>query len=253
MKEKDHLARPPQDSPQALNRELKGIFNLLPDYNIFMADEGTYREDLSIGRLVDTRTPEQFKQDFDNLEAQLRRRSRSEMRLTLKRRLSSLLGMSQLTTSARVYIERKFDKMTVVGIEREEYEELPFATELQVYARMFQWDNPFSGGIFDPEQAPEIDRKLYLGAAESLIARERIGRAIEEDEVLRELRKEAEEAGREYKEREKTVSPEERSTMQKDEERAEALVNNILQRQKEEEELVRAWRNEYIQRYGDEP
>jgi len=254
MTEKRHPERQPQKSPQELNQELRGVFQLLPNFNIFYAKEGVYDIDLS-GRLVDTRAPEQWRKDMDDLEAQLERRKRSEILPLLQSRLQGLLGQSHLTPSARTYMGWEFDEMAVEGLEREDYSsELPFVTELQFYTSLFQWDNPESGGIFDSEQARDIDKRLYHRAVDEILLRQRLHEQFEEDKGMQDLLGQVLEAGIiKTGEKTKTMSPEELEEHNKQIAESDEAARKIIRRREEEQALVKVWREEYSTRYGDEP
>jgi hypothetical protein len=253
MTEQHYPERQPQKSPQELNQELRGVFQLLPDANIFYAKEGVYDIDPS-GRLVDTRTPEQWREDMDNLAAQLERRKRSEILPLLQSRLQGLLGQSHLTPSARTYMGWEFDEMAVEGLEREDYSsELPFVTELQFYTSLFQWDNPESGGIFDSEQARDIDKRLYHRAVDETLLRQRLHRQFEEGEGMQDFLRQVLEAGIKTGEKIKTMSPEELEEHNKQIAKSDEAAHEIIRRREEEQALIKVWREEYSTRYGDEP
>lgn len=253
MTEQYHPEKQPKKLPQELNQELKRVFQLLPDFNIFKAAEGTYDVNPS-GHLIDTRSPEEWKKDMDSLEAHLKGRKRSEIRPMLRARLHELLDQSHLTPSARTYAEWEFDELTVEGVEREDLPpELPFATELQYYTCLFQWNDAKNGGIFDPEQVRNIDRRLYKRAVEGILGRQRRERQFDEDKELQDSMRQAVEYGKEMKERIKRMSPEELEEYNREKAEEDAHAQETMQRWQKEEALVKVWREEYTDRYGDEP
>lgn len=201
-------------TPQELNAELRELFDLLPDF-IISHDVGTFSQDPDSPFPVDSRTPEEYGQACENLNSQWDRRTKSEIREYLIKTLSDKLEPSFLTNGAQRYLKKLFNKLTIVGIIRRNIF-IHCPSELDVFTRILQWDTP-SGGIFDSEVAPVIDRELYRMFMKDQATRTEIP---ENDTIAEAI---LEEEGDSY-----------------------YSLKQMIQRQKEENELERDWRAEYM-------
>ncbi len=253
MTEQNHPEKQQEKTPQELNQDLRTIYDLLPNFNIFYAEEEIYQID-HVGNLIDTRSDEQYWADLNNLEENLKRRKRSEMSPILQARLHGLLEQSHLVPSARTYVEREFDQIAAEGLEHEDYpNQLPFKTKLQFYTRLFKWKDPDNGGIFDTEQAQDIDRSLYRMAVNGILSRQRTDELLAEDEEIQDLLSRVRETIKTTEEKIKTMTPEELAEYNAKKVKEDEAAHETLRKLKDEEALVKVWRNEYKTRYGDEP
>lgn len=212
-----HVADYEQLTPCQCNQELKRLFELCPDFGLL--------------QLPPDQTPSKIDSDdyFTEMDAMIERRERSQTREILTQRLKQLLRFSQTTGSFNQYLFKEFsERISIWGLDRKSYSNIP--SEFDYYTRLLGWDNPGNGGIFKAEKAKKIDRIAYQNfVSTSLAAKMACEESGEEPLNLAEILEEM------------------RALDDKQEPKKTAL--SLL----EDENLMKAWREEYIKKFNDEP
>ncbi len=133
-------------TPDQLNEEFRRLYQALP-FDIF--------PDISTTRGVLQPTGDELLETYALAGRAIDRRSRSELKGILMKRLSQLLEYSQGTAAFRSFIQDVFSEEFDYGVEKDD---LP---EYDLFSRLLDLEDPQSAGIFDHEKAKEIERKGY--------------------------------------------------------------------------------------------
>ncbi len=168
-------------SPQELNCRLKGAFYLLPP-SLYSSEEIAFL-DKTAKDMTSLITGGDDAIKLSQYEAtrkrEANRRRNSESGPILITQLSGLLSLSLLPTSAVVYVRHSYEDMLINGVTSKGPDET--SPELEEYARLFQWNNPESGGAFAAQTVPEIDAALYHRAEQDV---KRYREVIEERKIF---------------------------------------------------------------------
>lgn len=214
MTEKYDPEQPKPKLPYEHNAEFKRIFELLPDFG--------FSEEASM---------------YSN---------------KLKALFEKKLGESFLLKGSQEYLRREFDGMIIQGIRKDEG---IFPSEMEAYSRLFRWDIKGSGGPFNPDVAPVIDRDLYRHVARRVLMRkgfeERL--ELEKDDAFDDFLEVLDEQQQANGGKRESMSLEDLDALRERTAKAYNEEQRKLDRYKADEELIRVWRNEYINQYHDEP
>jgi hypothetical protein len=244
-------------SPQELNREFKGLYDLLPDYTSICYvtnDEYSSIEDIIRKQL------EAFTENHDDYETSRQQRLNSDLHTVIIGKFSTLLTYASdvrhlITKSCSSNILLGVEHTFEFGLDRSGMED--FNSELDSLTKINEWDNPESGGIFDPEKSAEVEGKMYHAAVNSLFSREKVHEKLEkefiEDPFWLALKEKITTDRIAEKIMDQLLSPEEQLEKKKAEESSAQFVRETDQKWLDEEQLVKNWRLEYIDLHGNEP
>lgn len=237
---RSHLERYQVMSPRERNAELKGLFDLLPDFD---ATFGEY----------DPKDPNIVKhiQDIDD---HITKRKNSTFSIGIVVRLSSLLSFAKITHSFRSYILDDFADKREIGVtktEKEEFMGMVFDSDSASSNMLFQWDDYESGGIFDEEQSRDIEARAYNQAFRQQLMLKRIDETGIDIATLKEMVR----SRVDIHDPEKLAALEE--ILDKDQrdgkKEKDRYIKGILKKEHRQKERVMQWRLEFIERYGNEP
>ncbi len=165
------------------------------------------------------------------------RRKKSILKQKLETRLKDLLPFAEVTDSYKSFIFDKFNYDFEQGAATSDY------------SKLFQWDNSESGGIFDKDKAKEIERIAY--AREVGMQLFRMGLQPTEEELEKE-----DNNLKMRRARQEQLSKMPDEEIQKLDVREQEEAHFIQNRQRDEQERkkrLEIWRDEFVQKYGDEP
>ena len=172
-------------------------------------------------------------------------------------RLEDLLSFAKITGSFRSYIIDRYGFQMEIGVTKgstEEFEGMVFVSDSAWNKELFQWNNVGSSGIFDEKEAKGIEVKAYNRVFRDQLLFKKIDeeaeRICEEDE---ETKKIIHSMIKNYKLEKLFMSGEELEELAIKEKEAERAVEEILKKHQRRKELVMQWRDEFVERYGDEP
>lgn len=221
-------------TPQERNTEMKGVFELLPDFDAIFENGDPY-----------------------GIEQRIKIRKNSELVQDLTTRLKDLLSFAKITSSFKSYIIDRYDFYMEFGVTKgltEELEGKVFVSDSAWNRELFQWDNAGSGGIFDERVEKGIEVKAYNSAFREQLMFKNIDENIEKmnegDEEFKEIIRSIVENSKLEK---LFLSGEELEELAIKEKEEESAVEEILEKHQRKKELVMRWRDEFIERYGDEP
>lgn len=228
-------------TPQERNAEMKELFVLLP----FLPDGN-----LTLTRLLALLEPEDVKERLASIDLYYagekdisNHRLNSVLRQNLTVRLNALLSFSVITDVFKVCIADAFNHNFDVGVSEESLEGWIFPRGRKWYADLFQWDQ-LGGGIFDKQEAEKIEQKAYVSAIDQ---QSKLKLPYEEE------RDEEEQYDLYLREEGLTRTEKERQELEVMKQEWRRLDEERLRNERELKELVGRWRDEFVQRYGDEP
>jgi len=153
-------------------------------------------------------------------------RENSQFRQNLLDRYDDLTSYAVVTKSCIQYIRNRFDHFALDGIEKDKQSDED--SEMNYYGRLLRWNNPSSGGIFSESEAEELEAEIYRREVKSQLGLKSLGGDVEGIKSLCELDDVA---------------------LQK----MPRFFVDFINKLHDEEELVRDWRNDYIEKYNVEP
>jgi hypothetical protein len=236
-----HIGRYQAMSPQERNAEIKGIFDLLPDFH------GTFEHQEGIGAIGKDA-------GFERINNLIERIVNSDFKKDLSLRLESLLSLAPITESFKIFIIDKFDEEFEYGITRstDTIGDKIIPSSAEFYSSLFQWDSPENAGIFD-KNPKKIEGNAYKNLVcfhlSSMQMAEKMGLT---QENIKEMKKDAENEGQFFEIAEQFESGE---GLRKLEIAKEANYNlkKILDKDQKRKELIERWKIEFKNLYGEEP
>lgn len=272
MKERNQYAeRYEIMSPIERMREMRDIYSYIPHVNTFIKPPEDITREERAKRYE--RFPEIFRESFnldsdlealertrpENLEKHRRihsameQRAESQLKGILAERLKALVPYLHFTSSGQRYIVACFETIFVTGIELDAKSD-PSESQ-DIFEILYKWKDEGDGGPFNKDNAQELERIAYKNAIDTQLFKKRLVEEMESDETIgffRELGATIRQdmSKDEIRELESEAQVQERKqVLQELEERA------VKEGEKEAEleELIKNWRNEYIEKYGVEP
>jgi len=145
-------------TPQQLNSRMRKLFGLLPDFNNTFALPKFNSDEKNIDPLINSQ----------KIEFIINRRKKSELKQKLLGQLGNMLSFATITESFKSFIVDRFEREFEIGLIREsfEFEGMTVYSELDRYAKLFQWNSRENGGIFS-KYTREIERAAYNMAVRS--------------------------------------------------------------------------------------
>lgn len=140
-------------TPQQGNAEMRGLFEVLPDYS------SNFNSSYPKSSAVDS-----INQRIHDFSQNRKRRENSELNQDLTARIKTLLSFAEITDSFKSYINIKYTNYLGTGILKRDLEidgQVAMDSEIGTEDAIFQWINPENGGIFDQREARDIEAKAY--------------------------------------------------------------------------------------------
>lgn len=219
-------------SPHQRNQELRGLFDMLPDFNAVNI----------LGESTDGAV--------ETIEKSAEQRMTSPFAKSLKERLTQLLKFGFTTNASKAFISRRYDSYLREGITKKEIN--PHIPELELWGNALRWDLPENGGMFAENEARDIDKALYKHAVEDIVSNRNIA-----EEVLKMIEgvsdKKFVDAARAFHERKRKLSDFELSLLSYEDRLTTVIVQYRAEEKLEDIRLIERWRGEHIERFGDEP
>lgn len=258
-------------SPRERMQEMRDIYSYIPHVNTYLKppEEITREERAKIYE----RFPEILRESF-NLESALEalgktqpedleehrrvhsameQRAESQLKGILAERLRTLAQYLHFTSSGQRYVVTSFENIFVTGIELDAKSDPSESRD--IFEILYKWKDEGDGGPFNKDKAQELERIAYRNAMQIQLFKKRLEGEMVSDEMkgffrelgttirqnmsedeIRELESEAAE-----QERKQVLQELEKRAVKEEEKEAEL------------EELIKNWRNEYIEKYGVEP
>lgn len=156
---------------------------------------------------------------------------------TLDAWMKNLLSFAVVTDSFKSFIVNRFEPDRVKRWVSPEN------------TRLFQWDNPESGGIFDEIKTKEIEKRAYGLEVKRQLTMRRIALTAG---VIKENgeKKEIDQSGKERLRFERMFMSEYERKLEQQRDRE---VGEMAEKIRREKEFIVQWRLDFIQMYGDEP
>lgn len=238
-----HLERYQTMTPVERNREMKMLFDLLPDFDATFRSEGS--ADYS---------------KMEELDEKLKKRKNSDWSRNLLARLGDLLQFALITPSFKTYILGEYRHALEWSITKKTEEflingrNIKDIGEVEMNAELYEWSNPESGGIYDKTKAKNIEAKafsrLFQLQLANLDAEELVGNRIEEEAefmLKNNLAKQKVEFKRLF------MSDEERKIFQKNKLEGDISAHELIEEGIERKKLAITWRQEFKEKYNEEP
>lgn len=232
-------------NPYQRNQELKGLFDMLPDFGAIWPIRNVTGKGLS-----ENLDFEQFLDFSKTYKERETHRLSSQTRGNLVSRLNALLPFGFTTDHCKAYIAREYEDFSKVGIGKSSL--FGFTPQLEQWGEDLRWTHPEHGGMFVKDEAQVVDTSLYNRAVRSLVRSKAEQQRYEQASGLDfDSRKRIEEALDAY--REKREISEELGKLGVDEAMAVSLAKNAKTRVDAERLILDGWRVAHIQGFGDEP
>lgn len=236
-------------TPSQRNQELKSLYELLPDFQMYEMDEGELEVDSRGG--VKIHDYENFLERIESLVDLEDKRKNSRLREILTDRLNSLLTFVDSTESLKHYIKSSFNNDFIFSIDRKSIPD--HTSKWANYIRLYRWETE-PEGLFNKDLVQEMEQEWYKSAVEEQFAKkeieEFIDESIEDDSEFMGL---INRVSKEYKDIKDEMTPEELEASLKNEQKAKEAYFALQKERELEISLVQRWRLEYIAKYNNEP
>ena len=272
MKERDQYAeRYAVMSPVERMREIRDMYSYIPHVNTFIKppEEITreerakryerfpeiIRESFNLDSALEAleRTRPEDLEEHRGVHLAMEQREESQVKGILAERLRVLVQYLHFTSSGQRYVVTSFENIFVTGIELDT--KSGSSRPQDIFEILYKWKDKDDGGPFNKDNGRELERNAYKNAVETQLFKKRLVEEMESDgmkDFFRELGATVRQSMSEDEIRElesESREQERKQVFQKLEERA--VKEGV--KEAELEELIKDWRNEYIEKYSVEP
>jgi len=251
-------------SPVERMQEMREIYSYIPQINTYL------KPPEEITREERTRRYERFPEivhnafrdtPYEETDVEIRRlvttameqRAESQVKGILAERLRALVQYLHFTSSGQRYVVVSFETIFVTGIELDTKSDS--SQPQDIFEILYKWKDKGDGGPFNKDNGRELERNAYKNAVETQLFKKRFVEEIESDgmkDFFRELGATVRQSMSEdeIKELKSEAQVQEREQVLQQIEEGTAKEGG---KEAELEELIRDWRNDYIEKYGVEP
>lgn len=233
-------------SPLERNLELRTLFDLLPALTPIYSGIWADMDLIDVAKKLDT---------------QLKRRSTSEPAGVMVGRMQTLTGYSRMTVSGQQFLIAEYNIYQRFGIDKgaRQVDDRQSRPNLDIYKQVMQWNEPIGMGPFEDSSAKTVELEIYKSEA-ARIMRKHLAFSFLED-MLRDAE------ARELLEHAPTISGEMYYPSDSDKDFEVSLIllpgttlpgnyeglKDLALRDQQQHQILRAWRQDIIQHWGEEP
>jgi hypothetical protein len=272
MKERNQYAeRYDVMSPVERMREMRNIYSYIPHVNTFIKppEEITreerakryerfpeiIRESFNLNSLLEVleRTRSEDLEEHRRVHSAMEQREESQLKGILAERLGVLGQYLHFTSSGQRYVVTSFETIFVTGIDLDAKSDP--SPSRDIFGILYKWKDGGDGGPFNKDKAQELERIAYTNAIQTQLFKKRLEEEMGSNEIIGFFRELGATLGEDMSEDEirELESELQGQDMKQFLEKLEKAAVKEGVKEGELEELIKDWRNEYIEKYGVEP